>query len=122
MKETLNLFKITIDFLCSLEEEQLMDLKNGKAKLRIEYPKLKKKKSNKKDNIIDVCYNLELIKTREAAVDYLKSCNLSVNDLKIIAKEYNIPITSRDKKITLIEKIVEGIVGSKLRFDALLNK
>lgn len=122
MKDVLSVLKIVSDFLNTLTDENIKDLIEGKANLRIEYPKAKKKKEPKRNSLIDICYTLELMESRSGALDYLKSANLTNKDLKIIAKEYNIPIMSKDKKSVIIEKIVEGIVGSKLRFDTLLKK
>lgn len=122
MKDVLSVLKIVSDFLNTLTDENIKDLIEGKATLKIEYPKAKKKKEPKKNSLIDICYTLELMETRSSARDYLNSANLTNKDLKIIAKEYNIPIMSKDKKSVIIEKIVEGIVGSKIRFDTLLKK
>lgn len=39
----------------------------------------------------------------------------------IFAKKYNIPLGSKETNSQIVEKIVENIVGSKLKFDVLLN-
>lgn len=40
---------------------------------------------------------------------------------KSYCKRYNIPLGSKDTNVQIIDKLVENVVGSKLKFDALLN-
>lgn len=53
--------------------------------------------------------------------EYITNLHLIKKELKAIAKKYNIPLGSKETNEQIVEKIIENIVGSKLRFDALLN-
>ncbi len=122
MKETISVLKIVLDFLNQLSDSELSDIMNKKAKLKLDYGS----KANKivdKENVKIICERLESLTTRECAFEYLKEFEADRNLLKSIAKEYKIPFTSKDKDSNkeLVEKIIEGVVGAKLRFDALLN-
>lgn len=69
----------------------------------------------------EVCSKIESYTTREEVVEYINGLSLLKVDLKAIAKKYNIPLGSKETNQQIVEKIVENVVGSKLRFDALLN-
>ncbi len=121
MKETIMTLKVIVDFLSQLTEEQISDIINNKAKLKLEYRKAKDNKKSDIKGIREICKKLENINCRDEGIKYLKSLNIRKNELKAIGKEYNIPFTTRDTNAQLIDKIIEGLVGAKLRFDALLN-
>ncbi|HBJ1648789.1 TPA: hypothetical protein LA462_003337 [Clostridium botulinum] len=121
MKETIMTLKVIVDFLSQLTEEQISDIINNKAKLKLEYRKAKDNKKSDIKGIREICKKLENINSRDEGIKYLKSLNIRKNELKAIGKEYNIPFTTRDTNAQLIDKIIEGLVGAKLRFDALLN-
>ncbi|MCS6105068.1 hypothetical protein DWV12_13475 [Clostridium botulinum] len=121
MKETIMTLKVIVDFFSQLTEEQISDIINNKAKLKLEYRKAKDNKKFDIKGIREICKKLENINSRDEGIKYLKSLNIRKNELKAIGKEYNIPFTTRDTNAQLIDKIIEGLVGAKLRFDALLN-
>lgn len=124
MKETIAAFKFVLDFLSQLNEEQLSDVINNKAKLKLEYEKVtinQERDTDNVENIKEICNKIEALNSREEAIQYLQSININKNTLKAIVKQYNVPFTSKDTNAQLINKIVEGVVGAKLRFDALLN-
>lgn len=52
---------------------------------------------------------------------YINSLSLLKVDLKENAKKYNIPLGSKETNSQIIKKIVENVIGSKLRFNALLS-
>ena len=54
-------------------------------------------------------------------MEYITSLELLKSELKAIAQKYNIPIGSKDTNTQIIDKIIENVVGSRLKFDALLN-
>lgn len=132
MKDTLKIMKFIIDFLDQLSESELSDVINNKVKLRLEYTSSNKHGINKvekgtsaksigENEIKDICNGLEKLSSRELAIEYLEKYNITKVTLKAIANRYNIPVTTKDTNAKLINKIVEGVVGSKLRFDALLD-
>ncbi|MGL4453087.1 MAG: hypothetical protein ACRCTZ_18150 [Sarcina sp.] len=62
---------------------------------------------------------LSRFRSREEATKYLLDNKLTVTKLKILAKKLSIYIKSKSKKIDIIEAIVEDIVGSMLKLEAL---
>lgn len=47
MKETIMTLKVIVDFLSQLTEEQISDIINNKAKLKLEYRKAKDNKKSR---------------------------------------------------------------------------
>ena len=78
------------------------------------------KVENEELNEFDI-YIKELSKFRdkETAINYLVDNKLTVTKLKILAKKLSIHIKSKAKKIDIIEDVVDGIVGSRLRLEEL---
>ena len=68
-------------------------------------------------------YIRELSRFRDIdeARKYLLKNKLTVTKLKILAKKLSIHVKSKAKKIEIIDTIVEGTVGSFLKFEALRN-
>lgn len=121
----MQLLKVVFEFLECLPEDQLRMLAAKKAKL---YLKMETEKEIKKVSepitqsyLDDICNEIENFTTRGEAIEYINRLTLLKADLKIIAKKYNIPLGSKETNSQIVEKIVENIVGSKLKFDALLN-
>ncbi len=121
MKEQIELMKVVFDFLDHLSEEQIRMLVSQKAKLRLEIEREMLNEATTKICIDEVCDEIEKFTTREDAIEYISKLSLLKVDLKAIAKKYNIPMGSKETNTQMIDKIVENVVGSKLRFDALLN-
>ena len=67
--------------------------------------------------IADSIKNLYAISSREEAIKYLSQ--FKVVDLKKIAKESKVFIKSKSKKAEIIDRIVEGTIGSKIKMDIL---
>ena len=67
--------------------------------------------------IADSIKNLYAISSREEAIKYLSQ--FKVVDLKKIAKESKIFIKNKSKKVEIIDRIVEGTIGSKIKMDIL---
>ncbi len=109
------------DFLDRLSEEQLQLLLTKKAKIKLEIEKEIMDDPTTHICLEEVCSKIESYTTREEVVEYINGLSLLKVDLKAIAKKYNIPLGSKETNQQIVEKIVENVVGSKLRFDALLN-
>lgn len=122
MKEQIQLFKIIFDFLDNLSEEQLKLLIAKKARLNVEIEKTITEESKPIHICVEeICEKIEGFSTREDALEYITGLSLLKAELKAIAKKYDIPIGSKETNNQIAEKIIENVVGSKLRFDALLN-
>ncbi|MCM1201979.1 MAG: hypothetical protein NC312_12180 [Bacteroides fragilis] len=121
MKEQVQLLKTVFDFLDRLSEEQLQLLLSKKAKIKFEMEKEIINTPATQICLEEVCSKIEEFTTREEAIEYINTLSLLKADLKIIAKNYNIPLGSKETNGQIAEKIIENVVGSKLKFDALLN-
>ena len=121
MKKQVRLLKIVFDFLEHLPEEQLELLISKRARLKLDIGREVREEFTTEICIDEVCDEIEKFTTREEAKQYIEGLSLLKVDLKAIAKRYNIPLGSKDTNVQIIDKLVENVVGSKLKFDALLN-
>ena len=102
--------KVVFEFILSLSELELEELLKKSKKLAL---------VKCKDIIIDdnSIKNLYSISSRQEAIKYLSE--FKVVDLKKIAKESKVFIKSKSKKAEIIDRIVEGTIGSKIKMDIL---
>lgn len=122
MKEEIQLLKIIFDFLDNLSEEQLKLLIAKKARLSVDIEKTITEESKPIHVCVEkICEKIEGFSSREDALEYITGLSLLKAELKAIAKKYDIPIGSKETNNQITEKIIENVVGSKLKFDALLN-
>ncbi len=122
MKKQIALIKLVCDFLDKLSEEELNQLIEKKLDLKIEKnDEVEKNKNRTLVDIFEICQNIESFSNRNDAFNYIRNLSITKRELKEIAKKYYISIGSKDSNDTIMEKIVENVVGSKLKFDALLN-
>ena len=126
MRKDLKLFKIVYDFLEQLTDEQLKLLVSDKAKLQLEIAE----KTLSPTELVplqmpvpleEIRTKLENFSSREEATAYLEQLSLHKRELKAIAENNNIPLSSKETNEQMIKTIVENTVGAKLKFDALLN-
>lgn len=119
-KEILLVNKLAFDFILKLKDEDLNSLIKGEKKITLidNDKNLKGKKINnieeKVEELINKVYSYS---NKDEAVEYLNKFN--VIDLKKIAKQANIYIKSRNKKSEIIDRIVEGTIGAKIKIDIL---
>lgn len=122
MKNQIQLLKIVIDFLDGLSEEQLRMIATKKTRLTLETENTTKKEIKSLPICVDeICEKMEAFSTREEAMEYITNLGLLKSELKAIAQKYNLPIGSKDTNTQIIDKIIENVVGSRLKFDALLK-
>lgn len=67
--------------------------------------------------VADSIKNLYSISSKEEAINYLSQ--FKIVDLKKIAKESKVFIKSKSKKAEIIDRIVEGTIGSKIKMNIL---
>lgn len=67
--------------------------------------------------VADSIKNLYSISSKEEAINYLSQ--FKIVDLKKIAKESKVFIKSKSKKAEIIDRIVEGTIGSKIKINIL---
>jgi len=121
MKNDILLMKIVVDFLSQLDNSQIEDLLNKRARLKLEVTAKNKAAITNEGSISEVCNSLEQKTSREDACSYLYTLNLNKTTLKLLVKHYNIPLASKATNTQMTDAIVEAVIGSKLRYDALYN-
>ena len=112
--------KVVFEFILSLSELELEELlKKSKKLALVKCKDIIIDDNSKTENkmIADSIKNLYSISSREEAIKYLSE--FKVVDLKKIAKESKEFIKSKSKKAEIIDRIVEGTIGSKIKMDIL---
>ena len=107
--------KVVFEFILSLSELELEELlKRSKKLALVKCKDIIIDDNSKTENkmIADSIKNLYSISSREEAIKYLSE--FKVVDLKKIAKESKVFIKSKSKKAEIIDRIVEGTIGSKM--------
>jgi len=120
-KESLQILKIVYGFLSSLTDEQLNNLVTKKARIKYENTRTVKPLKKIVADVDKICSEIDAMTTCEQAREYLDDLNLDRAALIEITKHYSIPIRSKETNTQLLDKIVENTVGSKLRYNTLLN-
>lgn len=106
-------------------QAQVLTQKNNKCmtslahKIEVEVKIEDQTQSQTIEDEMDKTQQLRQMVTREAAKAYIEGLGLTVAALKAWAKVLNIYIKSNDRKGIIIDKIIEGVVGSQLRSKAL---
>lgn len=110
-----------INFLDKLSEEEKLALKVGE--LKIKYSTIRDANaSEKKVDCLDIGMIVEKLKslnTREETNEYLNLLALKRDSLERIIRELDLPYNKKDRIDKMKEKIVEGIVGFRLRSEAI---
>lgn len=112
--------KVVFEFILSLSELELEELlKRSKKLALVKCKDIIIDDNSKTENkmIADSIKNLYSISSREEAIKYLSE--FKVVDLKKIAKESKVFIKSKSKKAEIIDRIVEGTIGSKIKMNIL---
>lgn len=147
--DILKVNKLVFEYILNLDDVELKQLLNGVKVLelidgedageklspnkssnkkvigkKLESSKRKPKASgieNDRDDkrLEEVLIKLNSVITKEEAYDYLKNSGLKVNELKAIAKKAEIFVKSRSKKEEIIDKLVQGTVGVKIKMKIL---
>lgn len=121
MKESIAVFKIVCDFLDRCSEDDLVLLRTGKAKIKIEYQKEKAVHQEANTSISEILDEVTQLTTIEGAKAYFSERRYNKAVLKKIAENNNISVSSKETNEQIINRIIDILIGSKLRYDALLN-
>ena len=114
--------------LLKIDDQQFQNLLNGNAELiyqekvqseRKEVEEKQKELQQVVDPLSNLIDQLLLSSSREQANQHLLEANLKKDELLNLAKRLNVHITRNDRKNVILEKIVEVMVGSKLRSEAI---
>lgn len=120
----LNLLKVLTVSFAGLSEEQYKNLLAGRA--RLVYQELSsgtgtvKRKKSLQDTDINECIDrIALFSSREEAKAYLKEAKHPKAVLEEIAGQLKVHVLKNDTKDKMIDKIVEAVVGARLRSEAI---
>ena len=120
-KDFLKLNKMIFDMIYKLTDDEIVEVLNGNMKIGI----LKKKKKavskdiNSNEEIASISDDIKKFETRKEAEEYLSKKKFTIKLLRQIAKYNNIYISSKCRKNEIIDEIIEGIIGMRLKFNAL---
>ena len=115
-----------LSFLDKLSANDIKKLENGTQTIEYTLNQLNirdKSGINKSEHdISSIIDKLNLKTSREDAESFLKSNDLKRSDYEIILKKLDLPFLKKDNISKLIDKIVEGTIGFKLRSQAIQDK
>ena len=120
-KDEIKLIKIVADILDELSEEQLVAILEKKAHLKFESITIQKADEIVDELSDDFYVQFEMCQSRESAQKIFDTSNFQKSTLKSIAKHYSVPVRSKDRNHQIVSKIIETVIGSKIKFDTLLN-
>lgn len=118
-------FKTVSRFISSLSDEEFASLLDGSAILKIvpsaaetDHNKLKEKEYTEEEirRIID---HLQNALTTEDGISILREATLSRTILEKIVRSLDMPVMKQDSVSRLEEKVIEGLVGSRLNSRAV---
>ena len=120
-KDEIKLIKIVADILDELSEEQLTAILEKKARLKFEFTTIQKTDDTVDELSDDFYTQFEMCQSRESAQRIFDTSNFQKSTLKSIAKHYSVPVGSKDRNQQIVSKIIETVIGSKIKYDTLLN-
>lgn len=121
-KESLVLaIKVMARAISGLTDEQYEGLIEGKGKLvySSSIPPATKRATDPNVDLDDLLDSLGQSAGREEALQLFAAANLAKPQLLSIADSVGVHTTKQDTKTSLAEKIVESVVGSRLRSEAI---
>ncbi|MPM36656.1 hypothetical protein SDC9_83255 [bioreactor metagenome] len=125
-EQILELVSLALRTIAQLSEKEVNSLLNKEATLVVKSVKGQGRKINKVDtkefgHIEKHTQVISNFNTRGEAQAYLGSVKLKKEELIILSKLMSVHINKSDKKEEIINKIIESVVGSKLRVEAIKN-
>lgn len=118
-KDILKVNKIIFDYILKLDEDSMEALLYGNKKLILVEKNGQENKSIDDNNIDAINISLNLVKSREDAREFIENGRFNVKILKELAKVNNIYIRSKCNKAEIIDKIIEGTIGTRLKMQIL---
>lgn len=110
-------------FLNKLPQAMVKEIENGKKRIEINVISTSKESDEPiLHNSVVVSESISLLnsmQSREEAYSYMSSSDLKKADLEAICKQLDLPFTKKENIKALLEKIIEGTVGYKLRSQAI---
>lgn len=119
--KVIKISKLVFDYVLNMDDKSIDKLLYGQAKLEIN-EKEKKIKTNEKRIKISSFINMVVeLSDKNDVRDLINKEKLTVKELKDIAKALNISLRSKAVKSEIIDKIVEGTAGAKIKMNILKN-
>jgi hypothetical protein len=131
-RKVLKLLNQFIAQLDQLSEEDLEKIEAGEATIRFEFlntsvskpakeAKTKAPASTKPNSLLleTIAADLGRIVAREEGMQIIRAQTLTVAQLKSLAKSLHITLMTGDKKDQIVERIIEGTVGFRLKSQAI---
>lgn len=110
-------------FLNKLPQAVVKEIENGEKRIEINVISTSKESDEPiLQNSVVVSESISLLnsmQSREEAYSYMSSSDLKKADLEAICKQLDLPFTKKENIKALLEKIIEGTVGYKLRSQAI---
>ena len=140
MKDAAKLIKLICDTLNRLSEEEISALLENEARLKVEFPA--RKACSLCEGVSEAVERSEAIAgalggavmlpdsffreldsfdSREKAQELFKQSGFRKAQLMEIARHYSIPVTTKDRNAQIIDRIIESVVGAKLKHETLLT-
>ena len=119
--KVIKISKLVFDYVLNMDDKSIDKLLYGQAKLEI---KEKEKKIKNDENRIKISNFINMVVELSDKNDVRNLINkekLTVKELKDIAKALNISLRSKAVKSEIIDKIVEGTAGAKIKMNILKN-
>lgn len=118
-KDFVKVSKIIFDYVLRLDEKSINGLLDGNNKLTLVEKNKSCYQSLDEDKVEIISKKLNSITSREDARDYIIEGKFNVKILKQLAKLNNIYIRSKSNKAEIIDKLVEGTIGARLKIQIL---
>mgnify|MGYP003588645164 CR=1 FL=1 len=123
-KEIATLLKVVANLIERMTEKEYRELLSGRGGLAFQPETEVREKAPKPaelndEKIVELIQDINKLSSREEASSLLMERNLSRNSLGKISGRLKIHVTKSDTKEKLVQKIVESIVGARLRSEAI---
>ncbi|MEG0772630.1 hypothetical protein [Clostridium sp.] len=123
-EQTFELVSLAINTIAQLSEKDIKALLNKQAMLTVKFNKKDKSKISSLEtkelkNYEKHAQAIINFNTRDEARAYINSSKLKKPDLIFLSKFMSVHINRSDKKEDIINNIIESVIGSRLRVEAI---
>ncbi|CUO39613.1 Rho termination factor N-terminal domain-containing protein [Clostridium paraputrificum] len=119
--KVIKISKLVFDYVLNMDDKSIDKLLYGQAKLEINENEKKIKTNEKRIKISSFINRVVELSDKNDVRNLINKEKLTVKELKDIAKALNISLRSKAVKSEIIDKIVEGTAGAKIKMNILKN-
>ncbi|MDB2119969.1 MAG: Rho termination factor N-terminal domain-containing protein [Clostridium sp.] len=119
--KVIKISKLVFDYVLNMDDKSIDKLLYGQAKLEIKEKEKKIKNDEKRIKISNFINMVVELSDKNDVRNLINKEKLTVKELKDIAKALNISLRSKAVKSEIIDKIVEGTAGAKIKMNILKN-